>query len=725
MNSATHTYTASASADRQRAHVAESAYQALLSNIKSLSDHVAAVQLSSGVPDAVQKGLEETLEKAKRGWKKIKTERKRRKKKRHAMKERTMKQEDEHLFQQAAEAAVASAAAANTSHIAVVALPAAGAAAAGAATSSNILQALSASNEEGGRKRRQLPESSAADTTADDEAEEDEEDDEEAEGEGQDVSPPLAFASMPRLGVMSLTSPVPVPPNVTTTNSHTPNVAPTSLPPVPAAAYQSADGVSDAQAPVVMSCSKFPIAVLNVPVQRQYTMTRKDSKRMKRADKEALVNVTVRIMGTPDRQHIYFVAKDVCQLICLRKGSVAKAIHDFSSTEKARMPVLCQRSSGSGCTQVLTVLTMAGVQRLMTSSRQPIARSVLQWLSERVVEIQAGQMPSTAFDPNAVMQSADSSHTQITGPGQQLTAAGDTTSILFPPQSSSHLTAQAPSGLSLYQQYGLSDMAVDVPVSPQIGFAGTRPSLSIHNFPHYSLSSQPGAHSLTSVTQFANHAFLNPNSMSLPSFSPVSSFGSSTSSYSLPGVTQPPQQPTSLHSQPHLLPVGYPSILSQLIGSSPTTSAAFPAAHQPQPNSASHSLFMSGAGGIGLFPNLGGAGGSRHSTSQHQPGAAPPSVSSQSHFSQLLAAHQQQQQGSAQHPQQQQQQSLHQRLVDQHGSHLGSQGLSLSNPSPRPSLPSSSPHRPTTTSHPYLPASTTAPSPYNINTSSTHRGQLS
>ena len=111
-----------------------------------------------------------------------------------------------------------------------------------------------------------------------------------------------------------------------------------------------------------MSCSKFPIAVLNVPVQRQYTMTRKDSKRMKQANKEALVNVTVRIMGTLDRLHVYFVARDVCQLICLRKGSVAKAIHDFSATEKARMPVLCQRSSGSGCTQVLTVLTKAGVQ---------------------------------------------------------------------------------------------------------------------------------------------------------------------------------------------------------------------------------------------------------------------------------------------------------------------------------------------------------------------------
>ena len=415
-------YSATAAADRQRAHVAESAYQQLLANLRALTEHVAAAQLASGVPDVVKKGLEETLERAKKGWKKIKAERKKRRKRKHAMKERALKQEGEQLMQQAAAAAaVASTAAAHPSRLATVAPPVASAApAVVVGGGSNILQVLSSVKEDGGRKRRQLSDSTAADTMADEDADEDEDGDEEDEAAGEvdthDVSPPLAFATMPRLAVMSLTSPVPVPPAVAGSASQPSAASPSAVPPATPAAYQpSVDGaVTDAQAPVVMSCSKFPIAVLNVPVQRQYTMTRKDSKRMKRADKEALVNVTVRIMGTPDRQHIYFVAKDVCQLICLRKGSVAKAIHDFSATEKARMPVLCQRSSGSGCTQVLTVLTMAGVQRLMTSSRQPIARSVLQWLSERVGEIQAGQMPSTAFDPNTVTQSTDSSHPQHT-----------------------------------------------------------------------------------------------------------------------------------------------------------------------------------------------------------------------------------------------------------------------------------------------------------------------
>jgi hypothetical protein len=148
---------------------------------------------------------------------------------------------------------------------------------------------------------------------------------------------------------------------------------------------------SDSQAPVVMSCSKHPIAVLHVPVQRQYTMTRKDSKRIKREEKEALVNVSVRIMGTLDGAYLYFVAKseaaaalprltadestqaahccaalcclccvrDICQLICLRKGSVAKAIHEFSPLKKARMPVLCQRSSRTQVRRELQVISAA------------------------------------------------------------------------------------------------------------------------------------------------------------------------------------------------------------------------------------------------------------------------------------------------------------------------------------------------------------------------------
>ena len=724
------THSAAASAERQRAHVAESAYQALLASIKALSEHVAAMQRSSGLPDAVKRGLEETLANAKRGWKKIKAERRKKRKKKRHTKQRALKQEvdgqrvEGHTAHQAAQPAAANASkAADSKSQLASGKPYTQA---GVVSASDTLQLTTSANKTGGRKRQLSDRTAAADTTADDEGEDDD-DDEEEEEEETDASPPNLFPSLPRLAVMSLTSPVPPSSNAASPASLTPSAQPPSLTSPIAAAYQSSpgDAVSDAQAPVVMSCSKFPIAVLNVPVQRQYTMTRKDSKRMKRADKEALVNVTVRIMGTPDRQHIYFVAKDVCQLICLRKGSVAKAIHDFSATEKARMPVLCQRSSGSGCTQVLTVLTMAGVQRLMTSSRQPIARSVLQWLSERVAEIQAGQTPSTAFDPNAAVQPIESAHGQTGATGQQPpTPASDAAAMLFTSQLS---LPSAPSNVpTLYSQYGLSDMAVDVPVSPQLGFASTRPSLSFHStFPPYQLSSQPGGHPLTSVTQFANHAFLGSTSMSLPSFSPVSTFGSSTSSYSLPG-TQPSQQPNSLHTQPQLLPVGYPSILSQLVGAA-STSPAFSSQQQQQPSNANHSLFLSGPSTVGLFSNLGGAaGGSRQSTPQHQPAQPPPL--SQAQINQLLAVHQhqqqqqqQQQQGSAQQ-QQQQQQTLQQRLAEQHATHPGSHSLSLSHPTPRP-MPISSPHRPPAVSHSFLPATTASSAPSLFNTpANTHRG---
>ena len=754
--------------------MAESAYQGLLSNIKALSEQVAAVQAVTGVADVVTRGLDETLEKAKRGWKKIKAERKKKRKKKRHMKERTMKQEGHHLLQQAAvAAAAASAAAASTAHL--TALPPAAPTPGQPAMivgGSNILQVLSSASEESGRKRRQLPESSVADAAADDEADEDEEDDEEDEeavGDGHIISPPLAFLSMPRLAVMSLTSPIPVPPAIapSATSALSPAAPqPSSLSSsaAPPTAYQpSGDGLSDAQAPVVMSCSKFPIAILNVPVQRQYTMTRKDSKRMKRTDKEALVNVTVRIMGTPDRQHIYFVAKDVCQLICLRKGSVAKAIHDFTGVEKARMPVLCQRSSGSGCTQVLTVLTMAGVQRLMTSSRQPIARSVLQWLSERVTEIQAGQMPSTAFDPNTVMQttdaaSASASHTQHPTPThsqqqQPHTTTNEPTTNLFPPQPTQLPPPSAASLGALYQQYGLGggggDMGsggVDVLVSPQIGFGGggTRASLSISNYPHFPLSSvssgtqqSSGAHPLASVTQFANHAFLNPTGLSLSSFSPISSFTSpTTSSYQLPSMGQQPPQQQQQQAQ-SLLPLTYPNILSQLIGAAGagTGSTMFSGAHhqlQSGGGTAGHSLFLPGSG---LFSNLGNAGAQRQSTTQSQPGTAL----TQSQLSQLLALQQQQQQSPVQQHQQQQhlqqqqqqqqhqqqqqqqqlQQQLNQRLADQH---LGPSSLSLSHLTPH-SLSASSHHRPSAASQSFPSAAAAAASHYLSAPSTPHRNQ--
>ena len=145
---------------------------------------------------------------------------------------------------------------------------------------------------------------------------------------------------------------------------------------------------------LLQNISKSPLKVLYVKVQQQYTVTRRQAKRMTQEEREKLVPVPVRIMGnlTPAAagqkvdlySSLYFVARDVCQLIHLRQGSVSKVIHDFLPAERSRIPILCQRSTGAGCTQVLTVLTMEGVRRLLGNSQSPLAPHVLKWMTEQV-----------------------------------------------------------------------------------------------------------------------------------------------------------------------------------------------------------------------------------------------------------------------------------------------------------------------------------------------------
>ena len=73
---------------------------------------------------------------------------------------------------------------------------------------------------------------------------------------------------------------------------------------------------------------------------------------MKEKDKEKLIAIRVRLMGAPLRGHVYFVAKDLCQLIHSRATwprygrnticpSQERAARSSTRNEKARMPVLC------------------------------------------------------------------------------------------------------------------------------------------------------------------------------------------------------------------------------------------------------------------------------------------------------------------------------------------------------------------------------------------------
>lgn len=136
--------------------------------------------------------------------------------------------------------------------------------------------------------------------------------------------------------------------------------------------------------PLVESINKKPLKVLFVNVQRQYTVSKKETVRMSKDDKERLVPVHVRIMGTPARGELYFVAKDVCLLIHTRKGNVAKSIGQFREDEKVRMSVVCPRSNGTVSTHILTALTVKGVKRLLTTSRSPLASHVLKWIMKQV-----------------------------------------------------------------------------------------------------------------------------------------------------------------------------------------------------------------------------------------------------------------------------------------------------------------------------------------------------
>ena len=102
-----------------------------------------------------------------------------------------------------------------------------------------------------------------------------------------------------------------------------------------------------------------------------------------------MVTVNIRVMGGPALDDLYFVAADISQLIHSRKSNIAKAVSVFTDDERARCSVVCPRSNNTQSTHILTVLTMAGVKRLLHSSRSTIALPLLAWLQDKVDQIVA------------------------------------------------------------------------------------------------------------------------------------------------------------------------------------------------------------------------------------------------------------------------------------------------------------------------------------------------
>ena len=168
--------------------------------------------------------------------------------------------------------------------------------------------------------------------------------------------------------------------------------------------------------PLILNLPKVPLQTLYLQVQKQYTISKKEmeQRQMTAAQCEELVSVPVRIMGSAtDLKKLYFVAKDVCLLIFIRKGNVAKSIGQFLQHEKARLPVLCPRSNGTSSTHVLTALSIDGVKRLLRNSKSPLALHVLKFLMGHIQNLESIIRESKA--PNPSLQ--QSFYATVTGQG--------------------------------------------------------------------------------------------------------------------------------------------------------------------------------------------------------------------------------------------------------------------------------------------------------------------
>lgn len=64
------------------------------------------------------------------------------------------------------------------------------------------------------------------------------------------------------------------------------------------------------------------------------------------------------------------------------------------------MPVLCHRTNGTDSTHILSVLTLAGVKRLLNASRSPLAHQVLQWVTDQIDDLlKQAQLKGTPIPP--------------------------------------------------------------------------------------------------------------------------------------------------------------------------------------------------------------------------------------------------------------------------------------------------------------------------------------
>ena len=130
-----------------------------------------------------------------------------------------------------------------------------------------------------------------------------------------------------------------------------------------------------------------PFLITPIHLERIYVTSRKAAECMSDEEKAELATITVRWMGKPTADELFLVATDVCALINIRKSNTAKTVAQFADGEKVSMPVHCSSGKGSS-THILTVLTLAGVRRLLTTSRSVLATSLLDYLTRIAVHLQ-------------------------------------------------------------------------------------------------------------------------------------------------------------------------------------------------------------------------------------------------------------------------------------------------------------------------------------------------
>ena len=268
------------------------------------------------------------------------------------------------------------------------------------------------------------------------------------------LSLPLSTASepFPTFSLPSSTSSQPVSSTASRSSVHSSHQSATSAP---------------VQARLLLAYSKVPLCTLILQIPVRYVMS-KDNAPWQHP-RGHCIPFKVRIMGSakmaPAVHHrtrddatsalvstedmyrtsadseIFIVAKDVCTLIHTSKGNVSKSVGGFTEWERARMAVLCPRYNSSVSTHVLTVLSIAGVDRLLNTSRSPLAPAILKVLHTQI---------DTVLDEQAKVASDEGDATAVAGAAIVARAAGDH------PSSLPSLSTDRPPGRLLFEPVPLA-----------------------------------------------------------------------------------------------------------------------------------------------------------------------------------------------------------------------------------------------------------------------------